>query len=61
MEDDDSIDARDQPGLIPGPDDARVVVDFAAGMSGVGPAVGFDSGDFFPSTPEADPDRNPTG
>ena len=31
-----------------GPDDARVVLDFAVGTDGVGPAAGFDSGDFYP-------------
>ena len=29
--------------------DARVVIDFRAGPDGVGPVMGFDSGDFFPS------------
>jgi hypothetical protein len=29
-------------------DDARVVMDFGVGPSGVGPAVGVGSGDFFP-------------
>lgn len=32
-------------------DDARVVMQFGAGPAGVGPAVGFDSGEFFPGPP----------
>ena len=53
VEDDESLDARDQVGLVPKADDARVVVDFAVGPSGVGPVMGFDSDDFFPSAPDA--------
>jgi hypothetical protein len=60
VEDDESLDAQDQSGLVLGADDARVVVDFAVGPSGVGPAMGFDSDDFFPSAPDADIDRNRT-
>jgi hypothetical protein len=41
-------------------DDARVVVDFTVGPPGVGPVIGFDSDDFFPSTPDAEIDRNRT-
>ena len=36
-------------------------VDFAVGPSGVGPVMGVDSGDFFPSAPDADLDSNRTG
>ena len=57
VEDDESFEADDQSGLVPGADDARVVVDFAVGPSGVGPVMGFDSDDFFPSAPDADIDR----
>ena len=57
VEDDESQDSQDQPGLPLGADDARVVVDFAVGPSGVGPVMGFDSDDFFPSAPDADLDR----
>ena len=60
MEDDESFDAQDQSGLALGADDARVVVDFAVGPSGIGPVMGLDSGDFFPSAPAADIDRNRT-
>ena len=60
VEDDESLDAQDQSGLVPGADDARVVVDFAVGPSGVGPVMGFDSDDFFPSAPDEDIDRNRT-
>ena len=35
-------------------------LDFAVGPSGVGPVMGFDSDDFFPSAPDADIDRNRT-
>ena len=58
MEDDESLDAQEQSGLVPGVEDARVVVDFAVGPSGVGPVTGFDSGDFFPLAPDADMDRS---
>jgi hypothetical protein len=61
VEDDESLDSRDQPGLALGADDARVVVDFAVGPSGVGPGMGFDSDDFFPSAPDADLDGHRTG
>ena len=50
------LDPQDQSGLVPGADDARVVVDFAVGPSGVGPVLGFDSGDFFPPAPATDLD-----
>jgi hypothetical protein len=60
VEDDEGLDAQDRSGLTPGADDARVVVDFTVGPSGVGPVMGLDSGDFFPSAPDADIDRNPT-
>ena len=60
MEDDESLDGQGLPGLLPGADDARVIVDLAAGPSGVGPVMGFDSDDFFPSAPDADLDRNRT-
>jgi hypothetical protein len=60
VEDDKSLDARDQSGLASRADDARVLVDFSIGPSGVGPVTGFDSGDFFPSAPAADIDRNRT-
>ena len=60
MEEDDGLGAQDQSGLAPGADDARVVVDFTVGPFGVGPVMGFDSDDFFPSAPDADIDRNRT-
>ena len=60
VEDDESLDSRDQPGLALGADDARVVVDFAVGPSGVGPVMGFDSDDFFPLAPDADLEGNRT-
>jgi hypothetical protein len=44
-----SLDSRDQSGLLLGADDARVVVDYAVGAFGVGPVMGIDSDDFFPS------------
>ena len=61
MGDDDGLGAEDQAGLVPGADDARVVVDFTVGPFGVGPGVGFDSDDFFSSVPVADVDRDGTG
>ena len=61
MPDEESLDAHDQSDLVPGADDARVIVDFAVGPSGVGPVMGFDSDDFFPSAPDADIDGNRTG
>ena len=60
MGDDDGLGVQDQSGLVPGADDARVVVDFTVGPFGVGPVVGFDSDDFFPSVPDADIDRDRT-
>jgi hypothetical protein len=57
VEDDERLDAQDQSGLVSRADDARVVVDFAVGPSGVGPVMGFNSDDFFPSAPDADIDR----
>ena len=60
VEGDEGLDAQAQSGLAPGPDDARVVVDFAVGPPGVGPVMGFDSDDFFPSAPDPDIDRNRT-
>lgn len=35
-------------------DDSGAVVNFAVGPSGVGPVLGFNSDDFFPSAPAAD-------
>ena len=58
VEDEESLDAQDRSGLLSGADDARVVVDFAVGPSGVGPVMGFDSDDFFPLAPDADIDRS---
>jgi len=58
MEDDESVDFRDQSGRVLGADDARVVVDFAVGPIGVGPVMGFGSDDFFPSAQDADLDSN---
>jgi len=51
---DEDFDIRERSGLAPGGDDARVVVDFAVGSSGVGPVMGFGSDDFFPAAPYAD-------
>jgi hypothetical protein len=39
-------------------DHARVIADFAVGPAGVGPVMGFDSGDFFPAASEAVLERN---
>jgi hypothetical protein len=39
-------------------DHARVIADFAVGPAGVGPVMGFDSGDFFPAASLAVPERN---
>ena len=64
MQGDETLDAQDRSGLVPGADDARVVADFAVGPSGVGPVMGFDSDDFFPSAPDADigpPEPTDTG
>ena len=58
MEDDEGLDAQDQSGLVPGADDSRGAVDFSVGPPGVGPVMGFDSDDFFPSAPDADIDRD---
>jgi hypothetical protein len=60
VEDDGSLDAQDQSGLVRRADDSRVVVNFAVGPPGVGPVMGFDSDDFLPSAPDADIDRNRT-
>jgi hypothetical protein len=60
VEDDETPDSRDQPGLAIGAESARIVVDFAVGPSGVGPVMGFDSDDFFPLAPDADLDGNRT-
>jgi len=56
------LDSRDQAGLTPALDDARVIVDFAVGSSGVGPVMGFGSDDFFPCAPDVDavPDHSRT-
>jgi len=54
VKDDEDLGSRDQSGLRPGVDDARVIVDFAVGPSGVGPVTGFGSDDFFPSAPDPD-------
>ena len=43
----------------PEPEDARVMVDFAVGSGGVGPAVGFGSGDFFPVVTAEDRPEGP--
>jgi hypothetical protein len=59
-EDDDKIASPDQPSQLIAGDDARVVVDFTVGPPGVGPVIGFDSDDFFPSPPDADIDRDRT-
>ena len=58
MEDDESLDFRDPPDPVIGTEDARVVLDFAVGPSGVGPVMGFDSDDFFPLAPDAVLDGN---
>jgi hypothetical protein len=60
VENDDKIASPDQPSQLFAADDARVVVDFTVGSPGVGPVIGFDSDDFFPSAPDADIDRNRT-
>jgi hypothetical protein len=60
VEDDESLVSQDQPGLPIGAEGARIVVDFAVGPSGVGPVVGFDSGEFFPLAPDADLGGNRT-
>jgi hypothetical protein len=61
VEENDSIDPTAQQSLFLGADDARLVVDFAVGPSGVGPAMGIGSGEFFPSAADADLDSNRTG
>ena len=58
MEDEQSVDAQIAYGSTMEAADARVVIDFRAGPDGVGPVMGFDSDDFFPSAPDAD--LNPT-
>jgi hypothetical protein len=58
---DEDMNSRDWSGLPVAADDARVVVDFTVGSSGVGPVMGFDSDDFFPFAPDADFDGNRTG
>ena len=60
VEDDDKIASPDQPSQLFAADDARVVVDFTVGPPGVGPAIAFDSDNFFPSAPDPDIDRNRT-
>ena len=60
MEDDGSVDSLDQSGRLLATDDARVVVNFEVGPIGVGPVMGFDSDDFFPSAQDADLDSNRT-
>jgi hypothetical protein len=58
VEKDEGLESGGQLGLEPGADDARVVVDFAVGPPGVGPAVGFESDDFFPVAPDPDLDSD---
>ena len=60
MEDEQSVDAQIAYGSTTESADARVVIDFRAGPDGVGPVMGFDSGDFFPSAPAADLDPTET-
>ena len=62
MEEGVDLDSRDQAGLTPEVDDARVIVDFAVGSSGVGPVMGFGSDDFFPCALDVDavPDHSRT-
>jgi hypothetical protein len=60
LEADESLVSRDQPAPPVGAEGARIVVDFAVGASGVGPVMGFDSGDFFPLATDADRDANRT-
>ncbi len=57
VEDEQSVDAQVAYGPATESPDARVVIDFGVGPDGVGPVMGFESGDFFPSAPvaEADP------
>ena len=54
MEDEQSVDAQIASGSTMASADARVLIDFRAGPDGVGPVMGFDSGDFFPTPPAAD-------
>ena len=54
MEDEQSVDAQIASGSTVASTDARVVIDFRAGPDGVGPVMGLDSGDFFPTAPAAD-------
>jgi hypothetical protein len=55
VKDDERLDSPHQPGLAIAAEGARVAVDFAVGPSGVGPVMGFDSDDFFPSAPGTRP------
>ena len=47
MEDEQTVDSQVDYGSAPEPNDARFVIDFAPGPEGVGPVMGFDSGEFF--------------
>jgi hypothetical protein len=51
VEGNESLDPADRSLLS---DDSGAVVNFAVGPSGVGPVMGFNSDDFFPSVPAAD-------
>jgi hypothetical protein len=51
VEADEDRDPAERTAQWSGTDDARVLVDFGAGSAGVGPAVGFDSGEFYPTAP----------
>jgi hypothetical protein len=54
MEDEPTVDALVGYGPAPQSNDARFVIDFGPGPDGVGPVMGFDSGEFFrPPVPEA--------
>ena len=55
VEADEDLDLQEYSGRAPGVDEARIVIDFSVGSSGVGPVMGIGSGDFFPSAPYADP------
>ena len=57
MEGNESLDPADR-SLVG--DDSGAVVNFAVGPSGVGPVMGFDSDDFFPSAPAADLESSQT-
>jgi len=54
VKDEQSVDAQIAARSTVASADARVVIDFRAGPDGVGPVMGFDSGDFFPSAPATD-------